>query len=48
MVPLRVALLQIDTTPGDLSGNAGRIIEGTAFPLFPNPCRLFQRTLVRP
>src|SRR5208283_1888458 len=30
MVPLRFALLQIDTTPGDLSGNAGRIIEGTA------------------
>jgi NAD+ synthase/NAD+ synthase (glutamine-hydrolysing) len=30
MEPLRVALLQIDTTPGDLSGNAARIIEGAA------------------
>jgi len=27
-VPLRVALLQIDTTPGDLAGNARRIIAG--------------------
>jgi NAD+ synthase/NAD+ synthase (glutamine-hydrolysing) len=30
MAPLRVALLQIDTTPGDLAGNAGRIIDGAA------------------
>jgi NAD+ synthase/NAD+ synthase (glutamine-hydrolysing) len=30
MEPLRVALLQIDTTPGDLTGNAGRIISGAA------------------
>ena len=27
---MRVALLQIDTTPGDLAGNAGRIIDGVA------------------
>ena len=27
---MKVALLQIDTTPGDLAGNAGRIIEGAA------------------
>jgi NAD+ synthase/NAD+ synthase (glutamine-hydrolysing) len=30
MEPLRVALLQIDTTPGDLSGNAARIVESAA------------------
>jgi NAD+ synthase/NAD+ synthase (glutamine-hydrolysing) len=30
VVLLRVALLQINTTPGDLAGNAGRIIEGAA------------------
>ncbi len=28
MFPLRIALLQINTTPGDLAGNAGRIIAG--------------------
>jgi len=28
VVPLRVALLQINTTPGDLPGNAKRIMEG--------------------
>ena len=28
VVPLRIALLQINTTPGDLAGNAQRIIEG--------------------